>query len=154
MTEEIIKIKSEWKIPYTHTAGEFASRFFKEIRDNKKLYAVKCSGCRRVLFPPRPFCEKCFQKIDEWIEVKDEGELIAFTISYMKYTGLPDPPYSICVVKLDGTDTPFVHRLGGVDLSDWKEATKKIKIGAKVKAVWKEKNEREGRITDILFFKP
>jgi uncharacterized OB-fold protein len=29
-----------------------------------------------------------------------------------------------------------------------------VKIGMRVQAVWKPENEREGAITDILYFKP
>jgi uncharacterized OB-fold protein len=40
-----------------------------------------------------------------------------------------------------------MHLLGEVD-------PKEIKIGMKVKAVWKETQDREGAITDIRYFKP
>jgi uncharacterized OB-fold protein len=48
-------------------------------------------------------------------------------------------------VKLDGADTGMVHFIGEVKPAD-------IKIGMKVKAVFKDK--REGNILDIKYFKP
>jgi len=42
--------------------------------------------------------------------------------------------------------------LGGVDLDDWRKVHKAFRPGTRVKAVWKD--EREGKITDIEYFKP
>jgi uncharacterized OB-fold protein len=41
----------------------------------------------------------------------------------------------------------ILHLLSEVD-------PKEVKIGMKVKAVWKPAEEREGAITDIKYFKP
>jgi uncharacterized OB-fold protein len=41
----------------------------------------------------------------------------------------------------------IMHLLGEVD-------PQKVKIGMRVQAVWKPPKEREGAITDILYFKP
>ncbi len=41
----------------------------------------------------------------------------------------------------------IMHKLGEVE-------PKKVKIGMRVQAVWKPDAEREGAITDILYFKP
>lgn len=150
--EEIVKIKADWNIPYTHTAGIFATKFFKEMKNNKKLFATKCSKCERVLMPPRPFCERCFTEIKEWVEIKDEGVITAFTINYTKYAGLPEPPYVIAFIKLDGADTNIIYRVGGIDLTNIDMAKEKIKIGTRVKAKWRDK--REGKMSDIEYFEP
>lgn len=150
--EEIIKIKADWNIPFTHTAGTHATKFFKELKENKKIYGTKCEKCNRVLMPPRPFCERCFEQTTEWVEVKDEGVLTALSINYMKYTGLPEPPYAIGIIKLDGADTSIIYTVAGVDLSNPETAKEKLKIGTRVKTVWKE--EREGNMKDILYFTP
>lgn len=151
MKEDVLKIKASWNIPYTHTAGIHGTKFLKGLKD-KKIIGVKCDKCRRVIVPPRPFCERCFVRLNHFVEVKDEGVVVSFTINYMKYTGLPEPPYSIGLILLDGADTPLIHRLGGIELSDPLRAEKKIGIGKRVKAVWNEK--REATINDILYFAP
>jgi len=53
------------------------------------------------------------------------------------------------VIEIDGAskDMGIMHMLGEVEPDD-------IKIGMKVKAVWKPAAERTGAITDILYFKP
>jgi hypothetical protein len=150
--DDVIKVKSDWNIPFTHTAGVHATKFFKEMKENKKLSGTKCPNCERVLMPPRPFCERCFTETNEWVEVKDEGEIVAVSINYIKYAGLPEPPYAIAFIKLDGADTSIVYTVGGVDLSNPDEAKEKVKIGTRVKAVWKE--ERIGMMSDIKYFEP
>jgi len=53
------------------------------------------------------------------------------------------------VIEIDGASKGMgiMHMLSEVDPGD-------IEIGMKVKAVWKRPEEREGAITDILYFKP
>ncbi len=150
--EQPLTIDARWDIPYRHTAGQAASRFFRELKDNKRIMGVRCPSCHRVLVPPRSFCERCFEPIDEWVEVKDSGILTTFTITYAQFTSLPAPPYCVGIIKLDGADTGLMHYVGGVDLQELEEARKTIAVGTRVQAVWRD--ERVGKISDIEYFRP
>jgi uncharacterized OB-fold protein len=150
--EEILIMPGAWNLPFRHTAGRFASRFFRELRDNKKIFGVRCPDCGRVLLPPRPLCERCLASIDEWVEVGQQGTLEAFTICYVPFLGLPPPPIATIMVKLDGADGCLSHVLGGVDLSDVDKAPELVKIGMRVEVVWRD--ERKGEISDIEYFRP
>jgi uncharacterized OB-fold protein len=44
------------------------------------------------------------------------------------------------------------HFVGGVKQDDMETVAEKVRIGGRVKAVWKE--NREGSILDIAYFKP
>lgn len=147
---DVMEFEVWWKIPFRHYAGIHATKFFEGLK-NKKILGVKCPKCERVLVPPRAFCERCFVETNEWVEVKDEGVVVTLSVTYMKFTGLPDPPYAVGIVKLDGADTGILCYLGGIDLSDWKKVHEVFKPGTRVKAVWKD--IPEGKITDILYFK-
>lgn len=46
----------------------------------------------------------------------------ASTLVTNRFEGLPDPPYVICCMRLDGTDTTIPHFLTGIDLSDAERA--------------------------------
>jgi len=150
--EEIVIMPGAWNLPFRHTAGRFASRFFRELRDNQKIYGVRCPKCRRVLLPPRPMCERCFAPIDEWVEVGHQGTVEAYTVLCVPFMGLPPPPLGMAVVKLDGADTGLNHILGGIEFSDPDKSGEAVKIGMRVEAVWKE--QRHGEILDIQYFKP
>jgi hypothetical protein len=58
-------------------------------------------------------------------------------------------PEISAVIEIDGASPlhGIMHKLGEVDPED-------VHIGMRVQAVWKPADEREGAITDILYFKP
>ncbi len=150
--DDPLLVDAKWEIPYRHAAGPHATRFFAALRDERRILGIRCTACRRVLVPPRAFCERCFADTDEWVPVADVGVVRTMTIQYEKFPGLPDPPYAVGLIQLDGADTSLLAFLGGVDLRDPGYALSKIGIGRRVKAVWKD--VREGRVTDIAYFAP
>jgi hypothetical protein len=97
------------------------------------------------------FCEYCYKPTDEWVELPDTGTINTYSISYLD----PDAnrieePILIGVISIDGAypkPMGFMHYFGEMSKDE-------IKIGMKVKAVWKPPEEREGSITDIKYFKP
>ena len=126
--------------------GVIDRRFFAELRDSKKIMGIRCPTCNRVYVPPRISCKKCFSELKEWVEVSDKGTLLTYTIVYEPGFHQPmEPPYAIGIILLDGADTGLVHCLGEV-------APEQLRIGMRVQAVFKE--EREGNILDIKYFKP
>lgn len=148
---EPLLIDATWHIPYRHAAGPHAARFFEGLREGRIL-GVRCTSCRKVLVPPRSFCEACFADTGEWVPVATEGTVLTATIQYEAFPGLPQPPYAVGLVKLDGADTALLAFLGGVPLHDSEAALARIGVGKRVKAVWRE--PREGRITDLAHFAP
>jgi uncharacterized OB-fold protein len=83
------------------------------------------------------------------VDVADEGVLTCFSIIYEPFPGLPKPPYVIGYVKLDGADTSMVNFVQGANLEGLQTALKSLKVGARVKVVYK--TEREGRVTDFHY---
>ncbi len=59
------------------------------------------------------------------------------------------------VITLDGASPGMgiMHRLGEVGRT-MEEILERVRIGMRVQAVWKPAGEREGAITDILYFRP
>ena len=78
-----------------------------------------------------------------------KGTVEAFTLVVNRFEGLPDPPYVICYIRLEGADTTSPHFLTGIDLSDAERARQEIKVGMPVRLVFKDKAQREGRMTDF-----
>lgn len=149
MENDLIFIPQRWEIKFNHAAGETGSTFFKAIMERKEILAKKCPKCERVPLPPRPFCERCFVETTEWVKIGKEGRIQAFTIVYEKFEGLPNPPYAIAYVLLDGASTAMANFVKGLDLSGINETLKRIKIGARVRVAFKRK--RLGRITDFWY---
>ncbi len=134
---------------YAWSTGVAMSRFLDELK-NGKIIATTCSKCERIMVPPRIYCEKCFKPTAGWTYVKDTGVINTFSVSFLAAdaTRLTEP-IIVAIINLDGASEGMgiIHRLD--EVADWKE----IKIGMKVKAVWKPPKERTGSVTDIKYFK-
>lgn len=115
-----------------------------------QILGSHCPSCRRIVVPPRTVCEWCFRPMDEYVPLKDTGTVNTFSLCYVTWDvqRIKEPEIP-AVIEIDGASTlhGFMHMLGEVD-------PKKVKIGMRVKAVWKPADERVGSINDILYFKP
>jgi uncharacterized OB-fold protein len=48
-----------------------------------------------------------------------EGAIVAWALTEYEYFGMPTkPPFIGALIRLDGTDSNFLHLIGGIDLSD------------------------------------
>jgi len=118
-----------------------------------KLRGSHCDHCGRMMIPARAFCEVCnLREVNDYYDLPDTGTVKTFTISNINWDSsfLPDGKINIfAVIEIDGVgeDMGLVHRLGEVDRED-------VKVGMKVKAVWKPESERTGNILDLDYFRP
>jgi uncharacterized protein len=146
---ELITIDGNWNFDFKYYAGKSASRFFHELRENRRIMGTRCSKCRRLLVPARSFCDACMERTNEWAEVGPEGTLETFTIITTNFPGLPPPPIVMAYVTLDGADTALINIVKGVDVSDIGAAAQKLNKLPRVKV--KFIDEPKGRITDFSF---
>ena len=146
---ELLRLPGTWNFEYTYFAGETASRFFAELRDNRRVMGRRCPACRRLLVPARSFCDACFEPTTSWEAVGEVGEIDTFTILTATFPGLPEPPLVIAFVTLEGADTAILNFVRGVDLSDIDAAGEFLFDHPSVRVVFDE--TRHGRITDFHF---
>lgn len=131
-----------------YTVGIAGERFFREIKDYGRFWAARCPHCDVVYFPPRLYCERCFAHLEDWVEVPTTGRVHTFTVVHLDLDGnLLPKPRILAFVQIDGTDGGLVHDLGEVEPEE-------VCIGMCVEAVFREKDQRRGSITDILYFRP
>ena len=146
---KVTGVRSRPDARYEFSAGEAMSRFLEELRAGK-LIARTCNGCKRILFPPRMFCEECYRPTDEWRYIRDTGTIETYSVSYIDQDAKRiTEPILVGVVSLDGASPKMgmMHYFG--------EMTKdEIAIGLRVKAVWKPAEERTGSVLDIRYFRP
>lgn len=137
------------KLRYAWDAGVAIGRYLAELKEGR-IVGRKCRKCRRIVVPPRMFCEHCFRPSDEWVYLKDTGTVLTFSICYVTWDMVRiKEPQIPAVIQIDGASKGMgiMHLLGEVNPDE-------VKIGMRVKAVWKPPEERIGAITDILYFKP
>ena len=88
--------------------------------------------------------------MDSYVRLQDTGTVNTFSLCYitwdMQRVKEPEIP---AVIEIDGASPlkGILHRLGEVKPKD-------VHVGMKVQAVWKPAEERQGAITDIMYFKP
>lgn len=134
---------------YAWDTGIAVSGYLRGLRAGR-IMARECRQCRRILVPPRMFCEQCFRPTDRWLEVRDTGRVNTFSICYIRWDMVQlEEPEIPAVIEIDGASPGigFMHKLGEVNPDD-------VRVGIEVEAVWKPEGEREGSILDIRYFRP
>lgn len=136
-------LKAKIECPYRWSTGRAVGTFLTELRDSRRITGLRCDRCNKTIVPPQDYCIYCGDELDDWVELSDQGEVTAFTRVEMEFPNSPlDAPFAYAVIKLDGADTGLAHLVKNPD---------GLKVGSRVKAVWKEL--REGSIRDIDCFK-
>jgi len=155
--EQQLYVDSVQDLTYKISAGRYLTRYYAGLRDEGKIWANKCPNCGIIVFPPRNVCVFCKVTIEDkkknWIQLSDKGTIIsAFTISRRDidpFTGeMQGLDNAHIYIKPDGGDerTILVHFLDSKD-------TEKARPGMRVQAIWKPREQRVGRLTDIQCFK-
>ncbi len=148
-TGKYLYIHYETKLKYAWTSGVAISRFLDGLKAGE-IWGRKCNECGRTLIPPRMYCEECFRPNDEWVKLKDSGSVSTYSVSYVNVdASRRKNPILVAVIEIDGAspEIGILHVLGEV-------TPREIRVGMKVRAVWKPRLERRGAITDMRYFKP
>jgi len=149
---KVLTVRWVPKLQYAWDNGIAIGRYLAELK-NGRIIARKCHGCRRVMIPPRMFCELCWRPTDEWVYVQDTGTINTFVVSHVDWKASRVPKgeryFTPAVIEIDGASPGMgiLHHINEIEPYD-------IKMGMRVKAVWKPAKQREGAITDIRYFKP
>lgn len=153
-TEKILDVRkmTHWpghmETDYIYTLGIAGEKFFSEIKENGKILGAKCKRCEQVFVPPRLYCEKCFDKLTEWVNIGTKGRVYTFSVAYIDINGAKlKEPIIYALIKFNGATGGIIHKLGEVNLHD-------LRIGLPVEAVFKSQSERTANINDIKYFKP
>ncbi|MGO9506143.1 MAG: Zn-ribbon domain-containing OB-fold protein, partial [Mycobacterium sp.] len=84
----------------------------------------------------------------EFVELPDKGTVTTFAIINIPFQGQRiKPPYVAAYVLLDGADIAFLHLVADIDAHD-------VRMGMRVEAVWKPRDEWGFGIDNIEYFRP
>jgi uncharacterized OB-fold protein len=136
------KIPGELPVAFRYTPGVANTMFFEALRDRGVLLGSRCTECGVTYLPCRLFCERCFAELAADVECGPGGTLESWTIGHIGIDEEAlDPPVALGLVRLDGADTMFVHRL--VDIAE-------PSIGMRVQV--RLRVDRSGSVNDIEGF--
>lgn len=139
------------ELPYRHSYGPHYARLFDHLKQGRIL-GSKCPRCLGVLVPPREYCDVCYVRTEQLVDVKDTGRLQAFSVIHLEFLGQTrKPPYVYAEVVLDGSTTRLIHTVAGIDVA---KAAEVLRVGMPVRAVWLDPELRTGTLNDIDHFEP
>jgi uncharacterized OB-fold protein len=102
----------------------------------------------KVYVPPRAADPITGNPTDDYVEVSQEGVLTTFTVIRIPFEGQKlKPPYCFGAIVLDGADMPIYHLISGIPYDE-------IRMGMRVRAKWKPKEQWVTSLENILYFEP
>jgi uncharacterized OB-fold protein len=134
------------EFPYKHSTGETIGRFLAGLKEQKTIWGRRVAG-QGVVVPPHGYSEIDASPAGDWVSVKDTGTVTAMAIVHRPLERLHpfEQPFAYVLVKLDGADTAFAHVV--------RDDLARLKVGARVQAVWAADDERRGHVRDIVCFR-
>jgi len=93
----------------SETAPFTIEQFYKFIGEGK-LMAAKCMRCGSKFIPPRQICTNCYSKDLTWVQPKNKGKLLTYTIIYVAPEQFQSiAPYAYGIIELeDGLRLPGI----------------------------------------------
>jgi uncharacterized OB-fold protein len=134
-------------IEIQHTASLPESAFLRGLEEGK-LLGAKTGKDGKVYFPPKEADPATGLELDNFVELPDKGTVTTFAIINIPFAGQRiKPPYVAAYVLLDGADIAFLHLIQEIDASE-------VRMGMRVEAVWKPREEWGLGIDNIEYFRP
>ncbi len=134
-------------LDYDYAASPEESLFYRGLNEGR-IMGQRCPTCEKVYIPPRSACPADGTPTAEEIELSQTGTVTTFCIVNVPFLGQKiTPPYVSAYVLLDGADIAVLHLILGVPADE-------VRMGMRVKAVWKPKDEWTFSLENIDHFAP
>jgi uncharacterized OB-fold protein len=145
--DPVTMLVSPSAIEIQHTASLPESAFLRALEQGK-LLGGRTGDDGKVYFPPREANPATGKQLDQFIELSDKGTVTTFAIINIPFAGQRiKPPYVAAYVLLDGADIPVLHLVSDIDANE-------VRMGMRVQAVWKPREEWGLGIDNIEYFRP
>ena len=134
-------------LDYKYAASPEESLFYRGLNEGR-IMGQRCPTCQKVYVPPRSACPSDGTPTVEEVELSQTGTITTFCVVNVPFLGQKiTPPYVSAYVLLDGADIALLHLILGVPAEE-------VRMGMRVKAVWKPKDEWAYSLENIDHFAP
>lgn len=135
------------RMEYVYTPGHAAQKFLKALASGR-IVGQRCPRCRKVYVPPRGACARCGVPTEEDVELADKGTVVTYSIVRVPSQNIQvELPYVAAHVLLDGADIAFQSLIQECPYDQ-------VRMGMRVEAVWKPKEEWGPTFENIRHFRP
>jgi uncharacterized OB-fold protein len=144
---QVAMLTTPIKLSYVHTVSPGESSFLRALAEGR-LIGQRCPACQQVYIPPRGACPVDGVPTQDEVKLPDTGIVTTFCVVNVPFPGQQVPvPYVAASVLLDGADIAFQHLVLGCEPDE-------VKMGMRVRAVWKPREEWETSLRNIEYFEP
>jgi uncharacterized OB-fold protein len=141
-------------LDYELGAGTATSKFLRGMKEGK-LLGQKCPVCGQVYVPSRGSCPIHGVPTEGEVEVGPLGTLTTYCVVNLQFhPAAPPPPYVCAQVLLDGANTPFFGLIDGTGTDGERLRPDDIRMGMRVKAIWKDPSEWGFTVENVAYFEP
>jgi uncharacterized OB-fold protein len=135
------------ELDYLYAASPEESAFYRGLAEGRIL-GQRCPACQKVYVPPRSACPADGTPTTDEVELPGKGTVTTFCIVNVPFLGQRiKPPYVSAYVLLDGADIAFLHLILDIPAEE-------VRMGMRVEAVWKPRDEWGTTIENISHFRP
>jgi uncharacterized protein len=145
--EPVTGVITPVSLDYDYAASPEESLFYRGLNEGR-IMGQRCPTCEKVYIPPRSACPADGTPTAEEIELYQTGTVTTFCIVNVPFLGQKiTPPYVSAYILLDGADIAFLHLILDIPAEE-------VRMGMRVKAVWKPRDEWGTTIENISHFAP
>jgi len=146
--EPVRVVTTPMRLEYTYTPGRALSRYLRAMKQ-KRILGEECPVTGQVFVPPRGVSPLAGTATSGVVELPDTGYVDSFNVTRVPIPRRPDlkPPYCSAWIVLDGASVGFLGLV--IDV-----APEEVRIGMRVRAVWKPDEELEESAANILGWAP
>jgi uncharacterized protein len=146
--EPVRAVRTPIRLTYRYTPGRALSAYLRAMAD-KRILGDVCPVTGQVFVPPRGVSPVAGVATSELVTLADRGYVESFNVTRVPIATQPDlePPYVSAWIVLDGASVGFLGLVIGIAPED-------VRMGLRVRAVWKPDDELEASATNILGWEP
>ncbi|MBC9731766.1 Zn-ribbon domain-containing OB-fold protein [Nocardioides marmotae] len=135
------------ELDYLYAASPEESAFYRALAEGR-IIGQRCPTCGKVYVPPRSACPADGTPTTDEVELSQTGTVTTFCVVNVPFLGQRiKPPYVSAYVLLDGADIAFLHLILDIPAEE-------VRMGMRVEAVWKPREEWGTTIENISHFRP
>ena len=145
--EPVTGIVTPIDLEYKHTASPAETLYLKALAEGR-LVGGRADADSKVYFPARAADPIDGRPTEEMVDLGDNGTITTFCIVNVPFAGQKiKPPFVAAYVLVDGADIPVLHRVLGCNADE-------VRMGMRVKAVWKPREEWGYTLENVDHFEP
>ena len=146
--EPVQSVVTPVRLEYTYTPGRALSQYLMAMAE-KRIIGERCPITAQVFVPPRGVSPLAGTATSGPVELPDTGYVESFNVTRVPIERRPDlkPPYCSAWIVLDGASVGFLGLVIRI-------APEEVRIGMRVRAVWKPDDELETSAANIVGWAP